>query len=131
MGYENCAYPTTSINGGSYGTIFEIYQPGNIINVRISTIGEHGPTARELEPVFLEPDPILLLLLEGQPFMGHVSVPNVFSALRPAKRRRVAMWGWDTTPENLVGFRAVSLSVYQHASVELQGPFGVLAWRVL
>lgn len=63
--------------------------------------------------------------------MGHVSVPNVFSALRPAKRRRVAMRGWDATLENLVGLRAVSLSIYQHASVELQGPFGVLAWRVL
>lgn len=125
------SHPTTGINGGPYRAILEIDQPPNIINVGIGTVGEHGPAAGEPEPVALEPDPVLVLLLDRQPLVRDVRVPHRVPALRPTERHSVPVRGGDPAPEELVGLRAVPLSVYKHVTFELQGPQGVLAWRVL
>lgn len=128
---KNVTYPTTSINGGPYIPIFQIDQLSDIVDICIGTIRKHGSASGEPEPVLLEPDPILLLLLHRQLLMRHVGKPNGPSALRPPERNSVPVRCRNSTPQNLAGLRAVPLSVYQSFPIEPQRPPRVFTRRVL
>lgn len=52
-------YPTGSIKGSPNGAVSEIDTLSDIINVGVSTIGEHGFAAGEKEAVAVVSDPIL------------------------------------------------------------------------
>ena len=128
---EEVNYPTAGINGGSDGPIFQINEFPNFVNIRISSVREHRPSAGKSEPLPFVYYPILHRLLHRQGFMRRIQVPSVISTLRPWKRIPVPRRRRNTALQYLLLLRAVPLSVNQPVSCELQRPFRVLAWRVL
>lgn len=109
----------------------EINQLANIVNVRVSTIREHGAASRKLELVPIISDPILHRLLHRQFLVGHVSVPREIPARRPLERVPVAVRRRHATLQELTLLRAVSLPVNQPVSAKSKRSVCVLAWRVL
>lgn len=98
------SYPTSSVNGGSDGPIFQIDQLPNIIDIRVSPVGEP-------EPVPLEPDPILDRFLHRQLLVRHIRVPRQILTRGPPKRVFVPVRGGYPAFQELRFGRAVSLPV--------------------
>ena len=109
----------------------EINQPPNIINVRISTIREHGASSGELKLIPVIPDPILHRLLNRQLLVRHVSVPREIPARWPRERVLVPVRRRHAALQELALLRAVPLPVYQPVSAKSKRSVCVLAWRVL
>lgn len=109
----------------------EINQPPNIVNVRISTIREHGASAGELKLIAVISDPILHRLLNRQLLVRHVGVPREIPARRPREGIFVAVRRRHAALQELALLRAVPLPVYQPVSAESKRSVGVLARRVL
>lgn len=117
---ENKAYPTTSINGGSDGAIFEIDQLANIINICSGTIREHGSPTGESETITIISNPILHGLLHSQFLVWYIGVPHQITAQRPFERVSVAVGSRYAALEKFILLWAVSFSVYQPVPAEFQ-----------
>ena len=124
-------YPTASVHGGSDRAVTEVDEVGNVVDVLIGSVGEHGAAAGEVEPVAVVADPVLDGLLHRELAVGHVGVPRHVAARRPGEGVPVAVRRGDTAFQNLVVLRTVSLAVDHSSARVLEGARVVLAGGVL
>jgi hypothetical protein len=105
---------------------------GNVVDVGVGAVGEHGPAAGEPEPVAVDADPVLHRLLDGELLVRRVGEPGDVAAGGPRERGAVPGRRGHKAPQPLpLRRRAVPLAVHQAVPREPQRPLHVLARRVL
>ncbi|KAB8101017.1 hypothetical protein EE612_031686, partial [Oryza sativa] len=104
---------------------------GDVVDVPVGAVREHGPAAGEAEHVAVPPDPVLHALLRHQLLVRRVRVPRRVAAPRPPERRAVAPRRRDEAPPPLGRRGAVPLPVREPPPRLAQRPPLPLARGVL
>ncbi len=125
------SYPATSVYCCANGAIADRDEGSNILNVFLSTTCWECSTTREVKLLPLELHPFLNGLLDCELLVGGVSIPGIVTTLWPWNGVLVARGSRDQALEKLILSRAMSLTVSQHLSGEVEATNGILTWSVL